>query len=762
MHQPEHVPEPNFALEIGPAHSIDDHGNIHDSVPSSRIVDKPAPKAARGENGTESVSKMPLEVHENDPFGSRKLSRNTSNARAANESSGRTLRRPAPLDTKAHASPRVGFPRMGSGSQNKHASDLGPRTNYESPPRSPRDEGLNRQGTLSRKRSTSFSLLGGLQGMFRGKKRSSSAERNHMPMTTGGWHTRTDRNLAHSRRDRNSSSDDELPSALMRKSRANEQTGDNSSVTGISKRLTKRMSSQASKSKTSPTQEADHGPKYTVVERPPREELIRRGSNSSKRSVNLSTESGRQTARETAANTAVNSGTISSRRASMPPERPAWDTNPQAATIRNRLQHDNGTSGLNTLENRTAELAKLSERLQRLEQTDALMRTSGGNDNTPPMSLPPPKFEVVKAPPSITQAPLLFYRADSPSYGETQSASPRMTSFQYPADTAETSSGSPARRPVRMGSLDTSTPPNTGSNLKPRASTSSKEAPLKSALKSPNRNSSTLPPLPSILVNSHKRSHTLAGDMFEFPDRSGTMSPPTPAGARDGLKPNGDSLFVSGSGASSPPTTASILVPTPRRLSEIPASARSSMAITDDDESVYESAEEVLSGIEEEKGSDGTNTPPVTSSANALSNILGRLQQEEPTASTPSRSTPVSIGDGSHEGSSTSTAQRRKSVRMIIYPTVAVSPPERYADEPPTPRAEDPEPSLSPTSTSASSSTIRPGGVGASASEGWETRIDPSRNAWDDSSEEDEEYGRAKRALARGSEPHSEKRARRA
>lgn len=753
-HQQEREPEPDFALEIGPAHSIDDHGLIHESVPSSRIVDKPALKVTRGKNSDENVPKMSLEVHENDPFGNRKPARNAGTMKVTHEGSNRTLKRPPPLDAKTQGPPRVGFPRMGSGSQNKHASDLGPRSNYDSPPQSPQDGAFSRQGTISRKRSTSFSLLGGLQGMFRGKKRSSSAERNYLPTSTGGWHTRTDKNLSHSRRGRSSSSEDDLPSALMRKSRANEQTGDNSSVTGVTKRLTKRMSTQSSKNKVSPTQETSQGPKYTVIERAPREELVRRGSSSSKRSANISTESGREMARETAANTAVNSGTTSSRRASMPPERPLWDNGSQGETMRNRLQHDNGTAGLNTLENRTAELAKLSERLQRLEQTDALTRTA---DTTLSMTLPPPKLEVVKAPPSITQAPLLFYPTESTSYRETKSASPRVSTFNSSVETTRATDGAPARRPARQGSLDSYPPPNGGANLKPRTSTSSKEAPLKSALKSPNRAAASLPPLPSILANTHKRSHTLAGDTFEFPDRSGQISPPTPAGARDGLKPNGDSLFVSASAASSPPTTSSILVPTPRRLSEIPASTRSSMAIIEDDESIYESAEEEPSIPGED--SDRTNTPPVAT-ASALTNILGRLQDEEPRSNTSARSTPVSTGEGSHEGSSTSTAQRRKSVRMIIYPTVAVSPPERYADEPPTPKAEDPPSSLSPTNTSASSSTIRP--VGVSAIGGWETRIDSTKNAWDDSSEEDEEYGMAKRALARASEPlASEKKARR-
>jgi hypothetical protein len=604
--------------------------------------------------------------------------------------------------------------------------------------------------------------------MFRGKKRSSSTERNYMSVSTGGWHTRTDKNLAHSRRGRNSSSEDDLPSTLMRKARLTEQTEDNSSVaggsvTGGSKRLTKRNSvQQPSKSRASPAQDME-GSKYTVIERPPREELVRRGTHP-KRAANLSTESGQETARETAANTVSNSGATSSRRASMPAERSAWGTTSQGVTIRNRLQHDNGTSGLNTLENRTAELSKLSERLKRLEENDLFMRTSKDDENAPLTLFPPPQLEEVKAPPSITQTPPLFYPTSSASYGVAKSASPRTSSFMPSADSGTRGTESPAIRPSRLGSLDLHAPPNGGSTLKPRGSLSSKDVPLKSALKSPNRAAAPLPVSPSILVSNHKRSNTLAGDTFQFPDRSGAISPPTPSGARDGLKANGDSLFVPKS-TSTPPTTSSILVPTPRRLSEIPASGRNSVAMTDDDESIYESATEEFGGIEEEEGkdSDRTETPPV---GNALSNIAGRLQYDEPGSS---RSTPVSMGDeapnpnASASTSSTSAStQRRKSVRMIIYPTVALSPPDRYADEPLTPGAEDVPPT---TSSTTSTSSIRQTNAAQSGGgpEAWETRIDSSRNAWEDSSEEDEDYGRAKRALARASDPYSdEKRTRRA
>ena len=764
---PESKPEPAFELEIGPAHSIDDHRNIHDSVPSSRVVHAAAAKAG---SSNESVTKMP---EEDDSFENTTITKDMGNRKPVkprNENAPRTLRRPAPTDAKALLSPRIGFPSIGSGAsskQSKHTSDLGPRNTYDPLP-SPREDRVNRQGTLSRKRSTSFSLLGGLTGMFKGRKRSSSAERNYIHMSTGGWHTRTDKNLAHSR-ERNSSSEDELPSTLMRKTRLADQKGENSSVASGSKRLIKRISIQPSSRSRVLNIQRTEGSKYTVVEQTPGAELVRRESDS-RRAANLSTDSGGDTARETAANTASNSGTKPSRRASMPAERSTWDMTTHGKAIRNRLQHDDGTNGLNKLESRTAELSKLSDRLNRLEEMNALMDTPRGENSA---LLPPPQLEEVKAPPSIIQTPLLLYPTQSSSHTE-GIPSPRASSFNPPASSELKSTGSPAQRPTRLGSLDAHAQPNEGSSLKPHASTSSRDWPLKSALKSPNRATAPHSAPPSTMVG-HKRSHTLAGDTLQFPDRSGAISPPTPAGARNELRPNGGSLFVTATNISTPPTSPSVLVPTPRRLSEIPASIRSSVAVTDDGESIYESANEEFSGPqEEEKGSEGTETPPTTD--NALSNILERIRPEEPRPLTPSRSTPVSVGEVSHESSqpntlasSTSTStQRRKSVRMILHPTAALPPPESYADGPPTPRAENfptplSSPNAGPSAVRLKSTASGTGSGGGGAPEAWETRIDSSQNAWDDSSEEDEEYGRAKRALARASDPYpGESRTRRA
>jgi hypothetical protein len=81
---------------------------------------------------------------------------------------------------------------------------------------------------------------------------------------------------------------------------------------------------------------------------------------------------------------------------------------------------------------------------------------------------------------------------------------------------------------------------------------------------------------------------------------------------------------------------------------------------------------------------------------------------------------------------------------MIIYPTATVSAPEHYND-PVTP-VTDP-----PSSASTVRQTVR--NDRGSLPSTWETRINTSRNAWDDSSEEDEEYGRARRALTRAFEP---------
>ncbi|CAG8764930.1 4739_t:CDS:1, partial [Acaulospora colombiana] len=258
---------------------------------------------------------------------------------------------------------------------------------------------------------------------------------------------------------------------------------------------------------------------------------------------------------------------------------------------------------------------------------------------------------------------------------------------------------------------------------------------------------------------------------FPTTSRDITSTPPTPPGAKDGLKPNGDTLFVSRSGAilspspRSPPTTSSLLVPTPRPLSEIP-SARSSM-MGEDNDSEYETADDM------EGDSDGTHTPHPPSPPHDISTLpeirnshsdgstldasprISPNLPDQQNANDPQGNESVSHESQNPEAStsnstaSTSTQGRRKSVRMLIYPTVAVSPPERYDDETVTPSRSDQSPPLTP----ASSSTIRAAPSATAGPSTWETRINASHNVWDDSSEEDEEYRRAKRALSRATEP---------
>jgi hypothetical protein len=230
-----------------------------------------------------------------------------------------------------------------------------------------------------------------------------------------------------------------------------------------------------------------------------------------------------------------------------------------------------------------------------------------------------------------------------------------------------------------------------------------------------------------------------------------------------------------------------------------------------DDESIYETSNEDLSGEETEDTIEGGATPSKAATllpASDTGSTIRAPKKKEgsvrvgngtPPIAIPSNGKPVPLrlneptnfkdrhGDsssdrprdsleaenGREEGpspsnstTSTSGATKRKSVRMLIYPTVAVSPPDKYDDEP-SPKGQSqsatmrevertPSPSLTP----ASGSTIR-GTTGTESARSstagpipgaWETRINTSRNAWDDSSDEDEEYKRARSALARALE----------
>ncbi|KAG8842566.1 hypothetical protein FRB91_004101 [Serendipita sp. 411] len=757
-----------YALDIGPAHGIDDQGNIHESIPTGRPIQPKRTKSGE-DSDEEGGQKAPIVIYENKPFGEKSSVTSTparaSSIRAQKEGpSGKsTLRRPHRQDSKARDSPKIGFPTIGpSPNKSKHSSDLGPSRHghvpQPQPQRSPLEETFNRQQTMHRKRSTSFSILNGITGIFRSRKRSNSAEMDYgLPLSTGGWHTRTDKNLSRSRGGGNSSSEDELPSALVRKSKlAAQATGGSDLGVGSSKRLSKRHLPSITKAPKASASDIQEGSKYTVIERPPRTELTRSDSHSSKRDVKHSSESSRQMARETAANTALNAGTTSavSRRTSSPPERSKWEDTPEGSLIMNRLQQDDGTRKL-SLEPRSSELSEIAERLRRLEEMDNALRRDN-TTNSAATALPPAKLEVVKAPPSITQVSSIHdntastsYRPESPP--ATHRSSLRSMSSPVPREQTESPIGKGHSRQKSIGGV---------ADLKARTTASSHDGsttttPLKSALKSPKTTSIPLSSLPAVIPNGTKTSSPKASP-------PSIETPPTPLGAKDGLKVNGDSFFVSssvlGNRPLSPPTNPSILVPIPRRLSEIPGSARESI-ITDDGDSSYETPDEDMSGEEYENDRTPNQETPNTTATTLLpatpprpepltvENVNGVSHDE--TASGQRREgapvDPSATPSNSTTSNSTSTQTRRKSVRMIIYPTAAVSPPDRYDDELPTPRAEAPSPSPPPRRTEGDDSIRLSGGL-------WKTRIDTTRNAWEDSSDEDEGYSRAKRALARATE----------
>ncbi|CAG8677845.1 4158_t:CDS:2, partial [Acaulospora colombiana] len=464
-------PEPEFKLSIRPAHSIDDHDHIHDSIPSSKPVDSSRRKSRRdGDSSEEDLSKGVLQVHENDPFGKRASSGFRSehaSSKLSNVTHSRTLRRP---DSKKYESPKIGFPLVdpeGSQRKAKHSSDLGPRTNF--PSSSPQEEKFNPQ-PLHRKRSTSFSLMGGISGLFKGKKRSSSIERSYpLPTNTGGWHTRTDKNLLSSRRGRTSSSEEELPSTLIRKAKQSEQApiADNSSINSETRKLTKRTSTGASRFRRSSIRDNDPPSKYKIVEQPVNASLVRSESFSSKKSDKISTESSRETARETAANTAMNAGTT--RRSSMPPERTNSEIRGRAEPTSSRHQ---SVDGAKSLEGPRSELAKLNERLKKLEEVESELRKI---QSSPMPVLSADKLEVVKAPPSIIQAPLLFHATPATSFGGEPATSPRVSTLK----SATSPPGSPGKTPNRLSSSSAGglpTSPTGGANLKARSSVSSRDS----------------------------------------------------------------------------------------------------------------------------------------------------------------------------------------------------------------------------------------------------------------------------------------------
>lgn len=882
--------EPDFKLDIGPAHSIDDHGQIHESIPSSHVMDSKKPE---GDDSDGDQAPRTLEAHANHPFG--RLTKPAEKSLpttgpSKSESTRSTLRRPRPQrrDSKQETS-KVGFPQMSSGSvKTKHTSDLGPRrapTAPAAPLLSPAEEYNER---LARKRSTSYSLLNGFTGLFKGKKRSASAERAYgVPLSTGGWHTRTDKNLSGIRgRERTgSSSEEELPSTLARKARHVDQDNESVDIPAggehkLSKRLSTSVARRGSKKRTPAETE---GSKYIVVqrgERPPAG-LVRTSSQSSKRSERVSSS---ETARETAANTAFNAGSSNqakssaSRHTSLPPSDPVYnrlqgDVNARDFASPN-TNPDNRLStasekrlSLTSSDARVTELGRISERLQRLEAADDVLR--GGE---PIPRLPSPKLELPRAPPSITQVPLLYHTTPSTSYGGERSAPARDSSFKKDGEggferghrRANSLSGPSISAAINAGN---------GANLKARGSTSSRDIPLKSALKSPPRAGfSNLSPLSNVLA-----THDREVQQIHIPDldkasaqelkKKGVSSASQEKG--DSFS-NGDSFSFPatgfGNGYRSPPTTSSSLVPSPRRLSEIPASNRTSLVSNPvgdsrrerkistlsegsvDDESVYETPVEDMSDDEAEDAVESGKTPivspvevkaPVPVSlkqkgtafpameiqATFLSTDVGsmtrRPEGERGTATPPTsipsptpptekhvplnQSKPFSLtlarvdspngsrerATGRNDGPSSSTStsstvgagskdsgghSKRKSVRMLIYPTVAVSPSEERWEEseaPETPRereemfrgmgafnggstfggSRDKGNTSYNSGITSSSSRITEGGHGGARQEGapsaWETRIDATRNAWQDSSDEDEEYRRARAALAR-------------
>lgn len=680
---------PTFTLDIPPPHSIDNRDGFNNVIPAS----KQTPNSS-----DEDVQGRPLEVHENRPFGLKST--------APSSPHHATLTRPNSKG-KGGISSKIGSPRSLS-SKLRHTSDLGPR----SPQRASTLEDPGQLPTYQRKRSNSFSLMGSLAGLFKHKRSVDTSDYPPVPSTSSSWNTRTDRNLASYRKSGASSSEDELPSTLARKSRMLD--ANRSSFAEEPNKLTKRASLVHSEGGRGVSSEPTT-PKYLVVERLPKGELDRVGSKDSYTRRRERKVSGGETARETAANTAMNSG---SKRLSLPSTPESKWSSVGSKGITSRLQHDTGTRIIG------AEAPTSAAATQRPLMSITEVTRSSEERSTPNFQLPSPKLEVVRAPPSVTQVPPLLFQAPPASLfvGQKTSNPYKDAGVSRSATTKVLDKPSSSHGLHKANTINSSIPlpnsPNKGSI--PRLNTP--PIVLKSALKSPNRST---PPLPSLPLNPEKRN------VEGLPDR--TPSHPLSLEApwtKVVNEPNGRPTPDTTESHSPPPTLSSVLVPSPRRLSDIPASARTSLSLPSDGDSVYETGQEDLTD------DDGTAAPPSPIEKSPPPVIT------MPTPITPASQTSDPAISG--EGSSTSTQTRRKSVRMIIYPTVAFSPPDHY-DEASTPGVS--QHSLVVPKSNAIGSNAE--GAVPSA---WETRINTQRNAWDDSSEEDEEYGRARRALQRASD----------
>lgn len=688
-------PAGSFSIDLPAAHSIDDHG---DNIPSSRLVGGDGRQKAESSDSDEGGE---VEVHQNKPFAHtpRDASRVVSEKRYMHTRHPSTATTIKPASVLRVPPPHQSNLRL---HKSKPVSDLGPSSTFK--------PGEAVGIPYSRTATSSGSLLGTITGLFKGKRASVEYNAVYTGPTAvsfaNGWSTRTDRNLVRSRA-RLDSSEEDLPSTVKRRSRT---SGGEEELTPKPSRMERSLDKGKGRAASMPIPSSTSATTYTSQ-------------------MPLERSSGSTRSRETAANTALNSRTNG------------------GGVSHNEVQDSVGRSESkrSATSNGTA-----SRRRRELQPTNSLNmgevtrqrgggRSNGGGSGGG-LVLPPANFEIVRAPPSVTQAPVLT----SPS------PSPLVLPSTRKAISGPGPRGAPTP-PPKHGTMDSNisyvpvpTSPRRGAPFTKTANGGSPR-PLKPALRV-----SSLSPSPS---------------PSPAPAVHGSVSSSTPPSIRTPTMPTGairlPEIHVP-IPRPPPPTSMPLGGLTLRApLSDIPASNRMSMVSENEYESCLEDFVDAEDGTEFDTPP-AAPTPPLPAYEKPAQSQSQTQQSQTPPNGEPQKllSPLRTLANGSPSVdasvSSTSTAQR-KSVRMIIHPTVTVSAPEEYTD-PPTPPAYDKEKEYEwykshSRSTSGSGTSQRSEVNRSTVPTAWETRAEHQRSVWDNSEPEDEDYRAAKSALQRASAP---------
>jgi len=681
-------PRGSFSINIPPPHSIDDHDAVHDNIPLSRPVVDDVKQKAESSDSDEGVK---VELHKNKPFahpprtasprpsvGSEKrymLTRHPSTATTVKPSS---VRRVSP---QHQLNVRLQKP--------KPVSDLGPASTFK--------PGEAVGMPYARSATSSGSLLGTITGLFKGKRASVEYDAVYTGPTAvsfaKGWPTRADRNSVRSQSQLSSSED--LPSSVKRRSRAFGGEEPTPKPTHM-KRTPDKGKGRAPLAIPSPTSATSYAPVMS----------LERTSSSSR-------------SRETAANTALNSRTNGGG---------SFHNGEHPSVGRSESKRSATSSGTGSGRRREPQMGSslyMGEVTRRSGGGRSIGSGGGGG-----LVLPPAKFEVVRAPPSVTQAPVLI--GPSPS--------PLVLPSTRKTTSGPGSRGAPSPPPKHgTGNANASYPtaptsPRRGAPYTKTTNGGSPRLPLKSAL----RVSSLSPsPSPVLAIHGSVGSSTASS--------SGTPTMPTSATNAIRLP----EIHAPIPRPLPPTSMPSEVLPRPNRLSNIPASNRTSIV----SENEYETCVEDFVDAEEGTESDTPPAAPSPPLPNTENPKPPPPEREHQVALPPQRT--LANGSPPVDASVSSTSTQRKSVRVIIHPTVTVSAPEEYT-EPPTPPAYDRGKEYEwykshSRSTSGSGMSHRSEASRNAVPSAWEVRVEHHRSVWDNSEPEDEDYRAAKSALHRAS-----------